>query len=348
MLAAVKEWIMVRRGLYLLQGWIVGVLLILGVFPAPAREPVTNEPVAGMRMGAGLPVQQEGRLPVGWEGGQDSGSMGRPRGPAVEGRVGYRWDLPVDLTDKDNVSAQHGGGGVTIRLPVSKTLMGSLDMDVDYVSYSFAVDEDTLFDAAGLMRHAADVRISPMLAGRINKRWSWMARVSGAFIGETDADAWKSFSPGGMAGAVYDIDPNLKLTFGFVASALLADVPLAFPIIGLDWKLNDQLRIATRGPGLDVIMKLTPETTLTVKGRWDYRRYQLAGKGPVPDGIFRDQRVNTSVELSRRFHRILELTLEAGTSVYQQYKLENSDEDTLETIQTDPQAFLGARLTINL
>ncbi|MBU4198805.1 MAG: hypothetical protein KKG09_04135 [Verrucomicrobia bacterium] len=83
------------------------------------------------------------------------------------------------------------------------------------------------------------------------------------------------------------------------------------------------------------------ETTLTVKGRWDYRRYQLADKVPVPDGIFRDQRVNASVELSRRFQRILELTIEAGTSIYQQYKLENSDEDSIETIQTDPQAFLG-------
>ena len=320
--------------------WFCGLLLLLGVVAALAQEPTTNAPADDKLSVAQVTAQRPG--------GPVAGSAGRPPGNGVAVRTGYRWDMPVDFTDKGDISAQHVGAGVTTLLPVNKNILGSLDLDVDYVSYSFSVDNDSLFAASGLMRHAADVRISPMLMGRVSERWGWMARATGAFTGETDADAGKSFSPGGMAGMVYNCGPKLKLTFGVVASALLADELLVFPIVGFDWALTERLRLATRGPGLDVIMKLAPETTLTLKGRWDYRRYRLADTAPVPDGVFRDQRVDISLELSRRFRRVMELTLAAGTSVYQQYKLENSDEDTVARIDTDPQAFLGVRMALSL
>ncbi len=315
-------------------------LLIFGACSGLAQESALNPPADAAPGVAEIRAQRPG--------GPADGRPGRRRGSGVAVRTGYRWDIPVDFTDRGDISAQHVGGGVTTLLPVNKSIIGSLDLDVDYVSYSFTVDEASLFADAGLMRHAADVRLSPMLLGRVNERWGWMARVTGAFTGELEADAGKSFSPGGMAGLVYNCGPKLKLTFGLVASALLADVPLAFPIVGFDWAPTDRLRLATRGPGLDAIVKLAPETTLTFKGRWEYRRYQLADENPEPNGIFRDQRINAGVELSRRFLRRLDLTLEAGTSLYQQYRLENSDEDTVERITTDPQAYLGARLAVNL
>ncbi len=336
---------------YVFPVWIysAGVLIVFLTLAASAQGPTTNVPVAGSNLLALSFSEGRNTAPVVWEGGQDSGSLGHPRGCGMEYRAGYRWDLPVDLSDQGDVSAQHIGAGMTTRLPWNKALIVSLDVDVDYVSYSFSVDEDSLFDTPGLMRHAADVRIGPMLAGRINKRWSWMAKVTGAFTGETDADAWKSFNAGMLAGAGYTVNPKLKLVLAVVTSSMLADQPLVFPIIGFDWMPNDRLRVATRGPGLDIIMKLTPETTLTVKGRWEYRRYHLdEDRAPEPGGIFRDQRVNAGIELSRRFYRRVELTLEAGTSVYQQFKLENSDEDTIERINTDPEAYLGAKVSVNL
>ncbi len=307
---------------------------ILLAVSAPALAPVTNAPAGGQGAAAETPG-----VP---------GSGGRPPGSLVTLRAGYRWDVPVDFTDKGDISVQHAGGGLTTGFPAGRSVFCSLDLDLDYVSYAFSVEDDSPFASPGLMRHAADVRLSPMLAGRAGGRWGWMARVTGAFTGETEADAWKSFSPGGMAGMVYTASPGLKWTFGIVASSLLADVPLAFPIVGFDWAASERLRLATRGPGLDVILKLAPETTLALKGRWEYRRYQLADEDPEPNGIFRDQRINASLELSRRFFRRLEATLEAGTSLYQQYRLENSDEDTVARINTDPQAFLGFRLACGL
>lgn len=319
---------------------------ILIAFSGNAQEPAGNAP-AGDRALAVTPEPALRPASGAGPGGMVSGGPGgRPPGSGVSLRAGYRWDIPVDFTDKGDISAQHAGGGLTTMFPVSRTIFGSLDLDVDYVSYSFSVEDDSPFAYSGLMRHAADVRISPMLAGKVNDRWGWMARVTGAFTGETDADAGKSFSPGGMAGLVYNCNPRLKLTFGLVASALLADVPLAFPIVGFDWAATDRLRLATRGPGLDIIMKLTPQTTLAVKGRWDYRRYRLADKDPEPNGIFRDQRINAGVELSRRFLRSMEVALEAGASLYQQYRLEDSDENTVERIDTDPQGYCGARLAL--
>ncbi len=317
-----------------------------------ARQPSSNAPAGDRDAVAGAPALPEARVRLatgaGPGGVASGGPSGRPPGSVVTLRTGYRWDVPVDFSDKGDISAQHVGGGLTTMFPVSKSVFGSLDLDVDYVSYSFAVDNESLFACSGLMRHAADIRISPMLLGRVNERWGWMARVTGAFTGETDADADKSFSPGGMAGMVYTCNPRLKWTFGLVASSLLADSPLAFPIVGFDWVATDHLRLATRGPGLDIIMKLASETTLTVKGRWDYRRYQLADKAPEPNGVFRDQRINASLELSQRFLRKLQATIEVGTSLYQQYRLENGDEDTVARINVDPQAYLGFRVGMTL
>jgi hypothetical protein len=316
----------------------VGLLAWLAL-PGPAQEPPTNAPAADKPGMAEVPNRRPGGTP-------GLGSNRPPVGVAL--RAGYRWDIPVDFTDRGDISAQHVGAGETVFFPVTRNILGSFDLDLDYVSYAFSVDESSVFAAPGLMRHAADVRLTPMLAGRLNARWGWMARVTGAFVGEADADAWRSFSPGGMVGFVYESSPRLKWTFGLVASALLADIPLAFPMVGFDWRVTDRFRLATRGPGLDAIWTLNPKTSLTLKGRWEYRRYQLADKDPEPNGIFRDQRINVGLEFNRRLPYRLELTLEAGTSVYQQYLLENSDADTVERINTDPQAYLGARLNIHL
>ncbi len=267
----------------------------------------------------------------------------RPRGLGLELRSHYRLDPSSHYSDGSDVTAQRAGLGLGLRRPFLKSGFLTAELNLEYAGYNFNQRDDTIFGSSGFMQDAMGLRFSMMGMAPVNAVWGWQAGGFVTVAGETHADLWEAFNGGGLLGANYMVNPDLKLSLSLVAFGFEGSMPV-LPIPGIDWKINPDWRLLTPGPGLDLVRRLDERTKLTARGRWEYRQYRLDDDPPVPGGMFYDQRVYLSLEFSRRVWHVLEIALESGCYVYQQMLIRNQDDSRVVNVNGDPSLFVGLRL----
>lgn len=238
--------------------------------------------------------------------------------------------------------------GATLRfrhsLSEALTLTGSFrhewsDYDFEQAAGLFtgASNAETPFDAV------SESGITLGLTAQLDDQWSLFANgVIGAGY-ESGADFGDSIFGGGFGGFGYRFTDDFSMTLGVGALTRLEDDALVIPLIGFRWQIQDDLRLESEGISTRLVWEANDDLELSAFGRYSSRDYRMDDDNPyLPEGAFSDNRIVIGAAADWQVAERFTLKLEAGASVWQEYKFFNSSGDELSTRETDPQLMLRA------
>jgi hypothetical protein len=304
-------------------------MLLLSAGAAWAQE---DRPVGG-------PVQQAATEASPKEGG----------GVSVEIRARGSFTFSADIDDTDgDVQIGRAGFGINLGFQPWERARLSLGLDEEVSWY--------LFDnATGIIPSspadgdpfelALTTTFSPRLSVQHDQHWAWFVGGIIQVSGEPDADIGDSATYGGFAGARYAFSENFGLSFGFAAKSRLEDDAIVIPLIGLDWKINERVTVATEGTFGFITVKLADEWNAVVSGGWELRDYRLDDDAILPDGVVSDSRVPIGLAFEWKPSPNTTLSIGGGVVVWQEFEFRDNDGDDVSETNTDPAPFIGVSAT---
>jgi outer membrane receptor protein involved in Fe transport len=168
-----------------------------------------------------------------------------------------------------------------------------------------------------------------------------MAAESGAALGD-------SVSGGGFAGFSYRFGDRLTIGPGVGAMTQIEDSPDIFPVLLIDWKITDRLRLetgrglgATRGPGLILRWDVSDRWDLSVGGRYEKLRFRLDREGVAPDGVGSDRSFPLFCGATYRFTPRAEASLVGGVALGGELLLEDENGNRIAEEDYGQAGFLG-------
>ena len=186
-----------------------------------------------------------------------------------------------------------------------------------------------------------DLRFSPSASHVLNKEWSYFFGGIFDFSFERDADFGDSFTAGGFVGARYAFSDDFALSFGALARTRIEKSTLFLPILGVEWKVNDKVRLVTRGLGGTLTYQINERWGFELFGEYEAREYRLDDTGPDANGVIRDRRAPVGVGLTWKPSGQTEVTLRGGAIVYQQFRADNSAGVNLTETRSEPTGFVS-------
>lgn len=196
--------------------------------------------------------------------------------------------------------------------------------------------------------------ISMPLSYRGDSSWSFFAIPSLRYQGENNARRSKSDRWGVIAGAAYRVGKRLSIGPGFGAFSGLEESNDVFPILLLDWKITDTLKLetgrglaASLGPGLS--LKWTPRVQweFALSGRYEKSRFRLDKNGPVADGVGQDKSFPLALSASYKPNRRAMFSLLGGADFKGKLRLENADGSRLDSSDYNTAPFLGLIVSVS-
>lgn len=169
------------------------------------------------------------------------------------------------------------------------------------------------------------------------------------FNGEKGASKSDSRTWGLLGAITWRLDENLTIGPGFGVFAKLEDGTRFFPILAIDWNINDRWNLSTgrglaasRGPGLTLSYKLNDNWSLGLAGRYEDKEFRLDGEGVAPGGTGRDQSIPLVLDASLKPNRNLNFNVFAGVEFAGKLKLKNADDVIIDESKYDPAPIFGA------
>ncbi len=233
--------------------------------------------------------------------------------------------------------------GVGVGYKLNDDLRLSLDLGSEISWYDFDGATTVLPGTAKPFHVMYDTSINPGAFYKIDE--DWFAFVGGIFqfAGERDADAGDAFTAGGFVGVGYKVDENLTLSLGVLAKTSLEDDTEAFPIIGVNWKITDRLRLDTRGLGVTLSYKISDPFTVFIDASYESREYRLADDSFLPKGVVRDRQFPIGVGVTWSPVPSFSLSLRGGVIAYQQFDILNQDGNRQNRFRSDITGFVGIK-----
>lgn len=191
------------------------------------------------------------------------------------------------------------------------------------------------------------VRFGPTLTMRVNESWSWFVGAHLRFAGESGADAADAFTISGFGGASHRANENFTYSIGLYVFTRMEDDPLVLPLIAFNWRIDERLRLSSRGTGLRLGYALNDAWEIAVSGQWELREYRLdEDRNDLPGGVFIEERVPVSGEIVWRPNGRVEFALEGGVIAYQEFETLTRSGRSVHTTRTDPAPFFEIRARI--
>lgn len=264
------------------------------------------------------------------------------------GTLTFRSDLdePAGGDDGGSVAIARTGLGFAVNTRLNERARFTVELGGEASFYDFD-------DAAGLIPGTDDplddayrFNVSPRLVFFHTRRLSYLAGASAEFSGEPDADIGDAMTYGGFGGVRYAFTDEFALTLGVSARTRLEDSALVLPLIGVEWTVNDRLRLETQGLGLRAVTRVNDRLDFTVSGGWELREFRLADDHALPEGVIRDRRVGIGAGFTWRATDDIALSLTGGAVAWQEFTIDDRDGDEVSEVNTDPAAFvtLSARI----
>lgn len=298
-------------------------VLLLPVASALAQE---DRPVGG-------PVQQAATQP------------GQAGGITIEFRPRASYTFAADIDDTNgDVAIARAGLAFSVAFQPFERAQLSLGLDEEVSWYLFE-DATPIIPSAPAdgdpFELALSTTFSPRLSVQHDQHWAWFVGGIIQFSGEPDADIGDSASYGGYAGARYSFSESFSLSLGFAAKSRLEDDAIVVPLIGVEWKINDRVTLASEGTFGTLNVKLNEEWSATFSGGWELRDYRLDDDPVLPDGVVSDSRVPLGVAFEWRPSPNISLSLGGGVVVWQEFEFRDSDGDDVSETNTDPAPFIA-------
>ena len=195
----------------------------------------------------------------------------------------------------------------------------------------YALDRYDFNNTAASWKAVHHVNLGLASRWKINDRWLWANYTVGGIAAEEGSDKDKGFVFNFISIAEYKVSERLTIGPGFgVANEIDRDLTI-FPIIAIDWQINDEWRLAS-GPsdvaaaGANIYFEFTPKAlqdkwTFTVGSSFSSKNFKLASNAITADGSGEERLASAYVAASYRLQNGVKISGIAGYHFYQSYSV---------------------------
>lgn len=257
----------------------------------------------------------------------------------------FRSDLDDDAGSVSIIRTEFGAdlsGSIGDRLRLTLGLFGGV-ANYDFNDFrSGGVDFDD-----GPLDDAYNAGFSLLGIYSFDEQWFAIARGSVGAGWADDADIGDAIYGSAAAGMGYRFSDNFSLALGGGFITRLEDNVGFLPLVVINWKISETLSLETTGVGLKLTGKLSDKWSVFLRGGGEFHQYRLDDDAELPErlreGVVNDTRVPIGVGFDWRPCAGLTVSFEGGVIAWQEFELRNDDE-RVDEIETDPAAYIAARL----
>jgi hypothetical protein len=255
-----------------------------------------------------------------------------------------------DLDDSPgSLSTIRAGGGLEVGVPVGERARLTTLFFGEQSWYDFS-------DATGLVPGTDDpldeayrLVLRPLLSWQVSQDWGVFCGGSLNWGAENGADLSDALTVGGIAGARYRFSDSFSLSFGLGVASQLEDSTEFFPLIGVDWQIDEQTRLSSTGDegvGLRLTHAVSEHWSVLVQGSYESREFRLADDNALSEGAMRDRRVPVAAGVSYSPSQSVTLQLLGGVVAWQELRFDDSGGNEVSEVNADPAPFVRLILRV--
>lgn len=258
----------------------------------------------------------------------------------VQARSIYQFDSNLDEGGDFSVSRSYAAGGLAYAFRPDRMVSVSLGYGRDEYHFSDAAEDPW----GRIEQYRASLFTRWGTAGG----WTFFGGPSLRVDGEQGADLDEAWSAAFFGGASYRFSDRLSIGPGFGVAGQLEDDTSYFPIILVDWKITDQLRLktgggqgASGGPGLSLNYMFSRQWSMALTGMYEKKRFRISGRGNHSNGIGEDRSVLVLGSIVYNMGPVIRFGGLFGSSFAGKLRVESSSGHLIEETKSDPAAVVG-------
>lgn len=255
----------------------------------------------------------------------------------------YQLETDIDAPGDGEFDWTRLGADTQMRLRLNERVNMSFNVDYTHDMYDFG-GASSLGDP---WENVNTLDLGAAIAAQLDERWSIFGGPSVTFSAENGADWDDAVEVGGVVGLSYRFNPELSLGFGFGASTAIEDDAQFFPLIIVDWKINDRLRLSSRTAsefalrrGVELTYRLNDDWSIGGGVAWERNRFRLDDEGVAPDGVGENESAPLWVRLTYQTSP-MDFSVIAGVNLGGELTLEDEDGDRIAQEDYDPAFAVG-------
>lgn len=266
---------------------------------------------------------------------------------------GYVYDFSTNFSNgPGSVSVQRAFASVSGRAQFDPALGAGFRIAYEGDFYDFSADSP-LSPAPGVKPWSSVQSVQ--IGG--NMLWALSPQVrltAGLFLewsGENQANAADSFTIGGTLGATYSFSKAFSIGGGVLVATRLEDSPLFIPLIFIDWRITDSLRITNvagpeaypTGAGLELLWEATESFNLSIGGRYEFRQFRLDNSGPADraGGVGTERVLPIWLRAEWRPDHAWRFDLVGGITTFRRFELQDRFGAEIRSADADVGFFIG-------
>lgn len=232
----------------------------------------------------------------------------------------------------------------------------SIDVGIDYSYASFDFSGSEGFPALDPWDDINRVGLGATIRHSLNNKWTFLVSPEINFSGEAGAEIGDSLTYRGIAGFTYNINRNLFVGTGIIATTRIEDDFIAFPGAILNWRINEKLILSSiisnvrteLGPRLTLNYFANRKWSGSLSIGYEFRRFRLDDEGVAPDGVGDIKLMPVWVSAGYKLTDYARAEIYTGTAFFGEMELEDRNGDRIEKDDFDPLIFVGAGLKLEL
>jgi hypothetical protein len=299
-----------------LLGLALAALLLLPALPAVAREadPTTAAP-------------------------------GPPTGFGLRLRTGVTYQFSSSIDDGGRFDATRAIGELGARYAFSEGTSVGVSLGYAFDDYGFS--SGARLDGIRPWDKVQTLRASLPLFWQPSPNWQLLAIPNLRAAAESPSDWNDGLQGGAIVGFSYRFSDTLLLGPGIGYVSQLEDDGDVFPILVVDWKVTERLRLetgrglgATRGPGILASYEVTDDWQAALGFRRDKERFRLRDVGGSKGGVGEDRSWPVFAGLTWG-QPWAQVSLLAGVELGGELRIEDSRGNRIARSDYDPAPFIG-------
>jgi len=231
----------------------------------------------------------------------------------------------------------------------------SVSLGYQQLDYDFSGGNSTTLAGSTPWDKIDILTISTPMRTNLNEHWSGFLLPYVRFSGESNADFSDAITSGIIAAASYRLNQHLSLGTGLAVSSQLEDSVSVFPLLLVNWAINDQLalnlgsnRDTNQGPGLSLSYRVNKKWLYTFGGYYEKSRFRLDKNGNIAGGVGEERAFPILVSATYQMNPGMKFMFVTGTKLGSQLRVEDSDGDKLFSESADPSLTAGISIAIRL
>lgn len=188
-------------------------------------------------------------------------------------------------------------------------------------------------------------RLASTYYGRVASDLSYFHGFEITIAGEPETGLGDSTILGGTSGLAFHASDDVQITAGLMAFTRLEDDAVLLPFIGLDWQVNDSLRITAEGNRVALDAQLNDSVDLEFYAVYDQRQFRLEDGGGLGAPAFRDEQIDLGATLGLAVGDDTRIEFGVGLTAWRELTTLAQGATVLE-IELDPRPYASIGLTV--